>query len=161
MDPSGPSQPPTSASYTTTPDNPVTCTPAEREQQQYHHHHGGSSNNKQTEDRLPPPPSSNGLNISDATPSSLGYGIRGGEQAGLGGRRHSDPDDEKMRAPAEGAVADAVARKPGAAGGAGPDMAGDLERKKREQAAAREAVKEDRRHGGVADGGDLRAGVDT
>ncbi|KAI0593104.1 hypothetical protein F4775DRAFT_597563 [Biscogniauxia sp. FL1348] len=125
MDPSGPSQPPASASYTTA-DNPVTSTPAEQQEHaahQHHHHHQGK-----TEDRLPPNLSSEPQpNISEATPSSLGYGIRGSDHDTTTAVAGSELDGEQMRAPGEGAVADAVRRKPGA-GGAEPDMAGGLER---------------------------------
>ncbi|KAI5921419.1 hypothetical protein F4810DRAFT_712459 [Camillea tinctor] len=182
MDSSAPSQPPASAPYAL-PNNPVTSNPAESRiaHQQQQHSHAAP-----TEHRLPP--STKG-SISEATPSSLGYGHAGdgklasvtgvgaGTGTGIGAGRTGELDGDQMCAPGEGAVAGAVERKEGG-GGREPDLAGGLEReiklrmtdfkmcgyrKKQEQAAAREAVKEDRRRGVVADGGggDLRAGVDT
>ncbi|OTA59094.1 hypothetical protein K449DRAFT_397400 [Hypoxylon sp. EC38] len=157
MDPSGPSQPPKHAAYEIQ-DNPATSTPSEQRSAQ-HHLHG-----KPIDERIPPSQSSG---LSEAVPSSLGYGIHGApageeqygrtqEQVG----RSRELDGEQMRAPGEGNVASAVERKSGASGEQ-PDLASDLDRKKREQAPMREAIKEERRQGRAPDDGDVRAGVAT
>ncbi|KAI1334451.1 hypothetical protein F5Y15DRAFT_289769 [Xylariaceae sp. FL0016] len=157
MDPSGPAQPSLNTAYKTE-GNPVTANPMEQKAAQ-HHTHGNP-----VEERIPTTQSSG---ISDATPSSLGYGVHGAppgeEKAGRGQEqvgRHRELDGEQMRAPGEGDVADAVHRRPGASGEQ-PDMASDLDRKKQEQAAAREAVKEDRKQGTISDGADVRGAVQT
>ncbi|KAI8628245.1 hypothetical protein F5Y19DRAFT_438619 [Xylariaceae sp. FL1651] len=157
MDPTGRAQPPLNASYEAE-GNAVTSNPAEQRAAQ-HHSHG-----RPVEGRIPETQSSG---IEEATPPSLGQGVRGalaGEerfdrtQEEVG--RHRELEGEQMRAPGEGEVADAVERKPGASGSQ-PDLASDLDRKKREQADARRAVKEDRKYGMVSDGGTIRGGVDT
>lgn len=51
-----------------------------------------------------------------------------------------------MRAPGEGEIADAVDHKAGATGSQ-PDLLSDLDRKKAEQAPAREEIKEQRSQG--------------
>ncbi|KAI1330859.1 hypothetical protein F5Y16DRAFT_361438 [Xylariaceae sp. FL0255] len=148
-------QPPMSAAYEVE-GNAVDSTPAE---QRAAHHHG---HGEQIEQR-----SSSKQPIENATASSLGYGERGApageerfgvseEQAG----RHRELEGEQMRAPGEGAVADAVRQKPGASG-AQPDLAKDLDRKKREQADAREEVKAERQSGMLSEEGDVRGGVST
>jgi len=58
--------------------------------------------------------------------------------------RHNELDGAQMRASGEGQVADVVDRKPGATGGE-ESLTSDLDRKKAEQAPAREAVKEERK----------------
>ncbi|KAI0021306.1 hypothetical protein F4780DRAFT_297648 [Xylariomycetidae sp. FL0641] len=157
MDPSGPAQPPQATAYKTA-GNPVTMNPAEQKAAE------GRTHGYTVEERLPTSQSSG---IQDATPSSLARGVRGAgpgeeqygrteEQAG----RHRELEGEQMRAPGEGDVADVVEQKPGATG-TQPDLASDLDRKKQEQAAAREAIKEDRKHGMVSDGANARDGVDT
>ncbi|KAI0478529.1 hypothetical protein GGR56DRAFT_672552 [Xylariaceae sp. FL0804] len=160
MDPSGPAQPPLDTAYTTA-GNPATGNPAEQQAARQQQPSG-----RTVAERGPASQPSGG--IEDATPSSLGQGVRAGAPAGeerLGRSeeqvgRHRELEGEQMRAPGEGDVASAVESKPGASG-AEPDLASDLDRKKQEQAAAREAIKEDRKHGLVADGADVRAGVDT
>lgn len=119
-------------------------------------------------------PTQQSSSADDATPSSLGYGVRGagpGEEArGLRNEdvgRHKELDADQMAAPGEGSVYDAVAggSKSGASGEQ-HDLASDLDRypsstalratlervfityilrrKKAEQAPYREAVKESR-----------------
>ncbi|KAI1081605.1 hypothetical protein F5B20DRAFT_578936 [Whalleya microplaca] len=157
MEPSGPAQPPKDAAYKTQ-GNAATKNPSEQHNTQ-HHTHGHP-----IDERLP---ASQASGIGDAMPSSLGYGVRGAppseekygrthEQVG----RNRELDGDQMRAPGEGDVAAAVDRKPGASGSQ-PDLASDLDRKKQEQASAREAIKDDRKHGTISDGGDIRAGVNT
>ena len=58
--------------------------------------------------------------------------------------RHNELDAEQMGPPGEGKVASAV-RNAGI-GGEQEDLASDLDRKKAEQAPAREAIKEKRGH---------------
>jgi len=89
-------------------------------------------------------------NSASPTSTSLGRGIHGAP-AGEEGKghteeavgRHNELDGEQMAAPGEGKVAHAVENKAGASG-AEQGMETDLERKKREQAPAREANKEKR-----------------
>ncbi|KAI0859811.1 hypothetical protein F4860DRAFT_481554 [Xylaria cubensis] len=156
MEPSGVPQPPQNAAYQVE-GNPVTSNPSE-ERASHHHDHG-----RPVVERLPESQSSG---IEDAVPSSLGWGIHGApageEQFGRKQEevgRHRELEGEQMRAPGEGRIADAVEQKPGA-NGSQPDLASDLDRKKREQAEARSAMKEERRHGRISDGG-ARGGVDT
>lgn len=88
--------------------------------------------------------------IDEATPTSVARGVRGappGEEAA--GRtdedvgRSNELDADQMGAPGEGKIASAVDRKPGATGGE-TGLESDLDRKKAEQAPAREAAKEQR-----------------
>jgi hypothetical protein len=58
--------------------------------------------------------------------------------------RHNENEGEQMAAPAESKIADAVEEKPGASG-AQQGLETDLDRKKAEQAPAREQIKEERR----------------
>lgn len=157
MDPSGPPQPPKHAAYETQ-GNPATSTPSEQRSAR-HHPHG-----KPIDERVP---SSQSSSLSEALPSSLGYGVHGApageEQYGRTQEQvdwSRELDGDQMRAPGEGEVASAVERKPGASGSQ-PDLASDLDRKKREQAPKREAIKEERRQGRAPDDGDVRAGVAT
>ncbi|KAI0970593.1 hypothetical protein F4678DRAFT_479991 [Xylaria arbuscula] len=155
MEPSGAPQPPQRAAYETE-GNAVTLNPSEERAAQ-HHGQGRSVAERG--------PGGQFTGIQDAISSSLGRGIRGApageeqfgrtqEEAG----RHRELEGEQMRAAGEGQVADVVNRKPGASGSQ-PDLASDLDRKKREQDEARDAIKERRRHGEVSDGGPR--GVDT
>ncbi|KAI2625175.1 hypothetical protein GGS21DRAFT_310740 [Xylaria nigripes] len=158
MDPSGPPQPPQDAAYHVK-NNPVTLNPSE--QRSIHQHEPSKPVARRVANDSYP-------DVQYATPSSLGRGIRGApadeerhrrtrEDVG----RHVELEGEsQMCAASEGRVADAVRRKPGASG-AQPDLAGDLDRKKREQAAKRDAVKEARRHEMVSDGGVCGGGVNT
>ncbi|KAI2620051.1 hypothetical protein GGR54DRAFT_113442 [Hypoxylon sp. NC1633] len=159
MDPSHPSQPPKGAAYETQ-GNPATANPSEQQQQ---HALNNNNTSRTVEDRAPLAQQS-GLRFDEAVPSSLGRGIRGGEEKlgrTQGQEQGAELDgDQQMRAPGEGEVASAVERKPGA-GGEQVDLAGDLDRKKEEQASKREAVKEERRQGRAPDDGDVRAGVAT
>lgn len=125
MEPSGKPQPPRNAAYETE-GNAATSNPAE---ERAAHHHGRG---KPVARRVA---GNQSLDIADAAPSSLGRGSRGaaagegqfrlaqGEETGLGDALEGDT----MRAPAEGRVADAVDRKPGASGSQ-PDLASDLDR---------------------------------
>ncbi|KAI0469467.1 hypothetical protein F4859DRAFT_486753 [Xylaria cf. heliscus] len=149
MEPSGAPQPPRDAAYQVL-GNPVTSNPLE-ERARHHQDHG-----RPVASRVPGNQSSG---IKDAIPSSLGWGIHGApageEQFGrtmedVG--RHRELEGDQMRTPGEGRVADAVDRKSGASG-AEPDLASDLDRKKREQAEARSYIKGERRYERVSDGG--------
>lgn len=57
--------------------------------------------------------------------------------------RHNELDGQQMRASGEGQVANTVDKKPGASG-AQESFTSDLDRKKAEQASAREEIKEQR-----------------
>lgn len=76
----------------------------------------------------------------------MAYGVRGapaGEEAKGATKedygKHKELDADQMAAPGEGKVADAVDQKPGASG-AQDGLETDLDRKKAEQAPAREAI---------------------
>ncbi|KAI0889105.1 uncharacterized protein GGS22DRAFT_67380 [Annulohypoxylon maeteangense] len=124
MNPSGPPQPPKSAAYETG-SNPATSTPQEQRRAQEH------TPGYNIAERMPPTQPGK---IAEATPSSLGYGIRG---APAGEERHGrsqeemdrsrELEGEQMHPPGEGDVARAVERKAGAAGGR-RDLGADLER---------------------------------
>ncbi|KAI0533024.1 hypothetical protein GGR58DRAFT_138868 [Xylaria digitata] len=156
MEPSGAPQPPKSAAYEVE-GNAVTLNPSE-ERAAHLHSHGRPVARRG--------PGNHSSNIGDAVPSSLGWGAHGArageEQFGRTQEedgRHRELEGDQMRAPGEGQVADAVDRKPGATGSQ-PDLVSDLDRKKSEQAEARNAIKERRRHGKISDGG-AHSGVDT
>ncbi|KAI0406160.1 hypothetical protein F4802DRAFT_596518 [Xylaria palmicola] len=124
MEPSGTPQPPRNAAYQEE-GNPVTSNPSE---QHASHHHGQGRPVAERE------PGDHASDVRDAVPSSLGWGRHGApageerfgrtqEETG----RHRELEGDQMRAPAEGRVADAVERKPGASGSQ-PDLASDLDR---------------------------------
>jgi hypothetical protein len=124
MDSSGPSQPPVNAAYKTE-GNAATSNPSEQ-RAAHDHSHG-----QPVEERLPEAPASGSR---EAGAWALGRGIRGApageEQFGRTEEdvgRHRELDGDQMRMPGEGAVADAVERKPGASGSQ-PDLASDLDR---------------------------------
>ncbi|KAF2705236.1 hypothetical protein K504DRAFT_348949, partial [Pleomassaria siparia CBS 279.74] len=139
---------PTQAQAYTTPGNPSTKTPSESSQTR--------ANASDTSPLASEPVPQKQASDSQATASSLGRGIHGapaGEEAkdkteeDVG--RHNELDGEQMAAPGEGKVADAVAGRggDGDVGGEQVDLASDLDRKKAEQAEAREAMKEKRSQG--------------
>lgn len=123
-----PSQPPQSTAYETQ-DNPIQKEPAEQRSAQQQ----ASSDSNPVEQRIPQQQSKS---IDDATPTAMGYGIRGagaGEEArGLSDEdagRHNELDAEQMAAPGEGRVADAVGgRTREGASGEQEDLASDLDR---------------------------------
>jgi hypothetical protein len=111
-----------------------------------------SQHSKKTIKTHTPPPSSKrtpedqSTSISDATPTPVAHGIRGappGEEAkGYTQEdysRKNELDAEQMAAPGEGKIADAVEEKPGASGKQ-PGLESDLDKKKAEQAPAREKI---------------------
>ncbi|KAI1145553.1 hypothetical protein F4825DRAFT_473848 [Nemania diffusa] len=159
MEPSRPLQPPREAAYQAE-GNAVTLNPAE-EREAHHHGHGHPVARRFS--------GNHSLSIGDAVPSSLGWGIHGGSGAPAGKERfgqtekdtgrHRELEGEQMRPPGEGRVADALDNRSGATGSQ-PDLASDLDRKKREQAKARNSIKEARKHGKISDDG-VRGGVDT
>ena len=130
MDPSGPSQPSQDTAYSTS-NNPVEKEPAEDRAAEYNDR--SNSQSYGVEQRIPQQQSES---TDDATPSSMGRGIRGagaGEEArGLGEEdvgRHRELDGEQMAAPGEGDVADAVSgRSREGASGQQEDLASDLDR---------------------------------
>jgi len=142
LNPSGPAQPTLNQAYTT-PGNPADKEPAEQAQSKIN----ASSKAPKTDQRIPQEQSSD---QTQAMPTSVAYGIRGappGEEAQ--GKTHEDVgrsnelDAEQMAAPGEGKIADAVDEKPGATGSQ-VGLESDLDRKKAEQAPAREEMKEKR-----------------
>ena len=91
-------------------------------------------------------PQEQNTSINDATPTPVAYGVRGappGEEAkGFTQEeygRHTELDAEQMAAPGEGKINAAVQEKPGASGKQ-PGLESDIEKKKAEQAPAREAI---------------------
>jgi hypothetical protein len=130
LDPRGPSQPTPQQAYETH-GNPATKEPFEDRMADANANAYSSSNT--VDQRIPTKQSSS---IDDATPSSLGQGIRGagpGEEArGLTSEdigRHKELDADQMAAPGEGRVHDAVAgRSRAGASGEQEDLARDLNR---------------------------------
>ncbi|KAF2716597.1 hypothetical protein K431DRAFT_316441 [Polychaeton citri CBS 116435] len=139
LNPTGPSQPTLNQAYSTT-GNPAQTNPAEESQQSTN---ASSEASGVADQRIPQKQTSS---IEEGTFSSLGHGIHGAPSSS------ADPNDqdrsneltaEQMGAPGEGAVSDAVERKPGAGPGA-PGLETDLDKKKAEQAPLREAVEEEK-----------------
>ncbi|KAL1302499.1 hypothetical protein AAFC00_002888 [Neodothiora populina] len=139
LDPQGPAQPSLNQAYTT-PGNPVSREPAEKAQSNINSHSDAPTTDKRIH-------SEQAHSQSEATPTSVARGVRGApageESKGLSNEdvgRHNENDGEQMAAPAESKIADAVENKPGATGAA-PGLESDLDRKKAEQAPAREEIK--------------------
>ncbi|KAH9814273.1 hypothetical protein Tdes44962_MAKER05710 [Teratosphaeria destructans] len=142
LNPTGPAQPNLDQVYETS-GNAATKEPAEARiaQQQA---------GRPTDQRIPQQQSSS---IADATPSSMGYGVRDSSQDKEGplvssnqtlataAGTASEEDADQMAAPTEGKIADAEARHPGASG-TQEGLESDLDRKKREQAPMREEMKQ-------------------
>jgi hypothetical protein len=91
-------------------------------------------------------PSEQSSSIDEATPTSVARGVRGappGEEAAghthESAGRNQELDAEQMAAPGEGKIASAVDRKPGASGKQ-EGLETDLDKKKAEQAPARESI---------------------
>ncbi|MCJ1287961.1 hypothetical protein MMC26_007314 [Xylographa opegraphella] len=141
MDPKKPAQPSIDTSYDTAGN------PAEQTSHEESIAAAKSSTNTgaTTEDRGPgdiPIPSTHD---SEATPSSLGIGARdaSGDKGEEIGPAASNLDGEQMRATGEGDVYKQQFSKSGF--GEQDDLAGDLDRKKAEQASARAEVKSQRK----------------
>lgn len=158
LDPSGPAQPNLNQAYEAR-DNPATKDPKEQAQGQLNKNAASNLENI-TDQRIPREQSSS---INDATASSLGYGVRGapvGEEAKGFSQdqldRSQELDAEQMAAPGERKVYEAVEGQGGKTGTGGeqPGLETDLDRKKREQAGAREEIKQ-QRNSGVDVGGVL------
>ncbi|KAF1946263.1 hypothetical protein EJ02DRAFT_394444 [Clathrospora elynae] len=157
LDPKGPSQPTQDQAYTT-PGNPAQKDPTEQQQTQFN----AADNSASVDQRIPTKQATDAQGLQNAK-FGEGKGTHGapaGEEAkGLTEEdvgRHNELDGEQMAAPGEGRVADAVAKGGKGMGGGGeqPDLASDLDRKKAEQADARDAIKQSRseavRAGGAA-----------
>ncbi|KIW07532.1 uncharacterized protein PV09_01494 [Verruconis gallopava] len=146
LDPSGPAQPGLEDAYAAR-DNPATKEPAERAQGEV---------NRASTSRITDARCANDVSTAagNSTSTSLGYGVRGappGEEAKgysqeeLG--RGQELDADQMAAPGEGDVYNAVEggrRGKTGTGGVQPGLESDLDRKKEEQHAQREAIKESR-----------------
>lgn len=150
---------PTKAEAYTAPGNPSTKTPHEQAESAVHALDSSSSNQQQSY----PIPQRQAAD-SQASPQPQARGIHGApageESKGLTEEdvgRHRELDGEQMAVPGEGRVADAVAGRGKSLGGGGeqPDLAADLDKKKAEQAEAREAVKKERGLGKDVVGGGL------
>ncbi|KAK7520246.1 uncharacterized protein IWZ02DRAFT_258588 [Phyllosticta citriasiana] len=143
---SAPQQPPTSAAYAQS-NNPVSRNPAESTTTSS----SNTPNTNSSSAEAHRTPSSAPSSSSSGVPTSLARGVHGtaAEADKTTAEGDSRDDQEKMAAPGEGAVADAVVGgqgKSGAAGAGGLGTEEDLGRKKAEQAPLREAVKEERKH---------------
>ncbi|KAH7408301.1 hypothetical protein DE146DRAFT_752437 [Phaeosphaeria sp. MPI-PUGE-AT-0046c] len=146
LDPKGPSQPTLNQAYTT-PGNPASQNPAEHAQASFN----AADNSASVDQRIPTKQASDSQGLANAkAPGGGTHGAPAGEEAkGLTEEdvgRHKELDGAQMAAPGEGEVADAVARggKGMGGGGAERDMASDLDRKKAEQAEARNAIKQEK-----------------
>ncbi|KAF2756709.1 hypothetical protein EJ05DRAFT_74313 [Pseudovirgaria hyperparasitica] len=148
LDPSGSSQPTLDQAYSTS-GNPATT--SKSEDSHAAHQKSAANESTVTEER-----DAHDQPRGNPTSSSLGRGIHGapaGEEKY--GRteedvgRHNELDGEQMSAPGEGRVRDAVVGNAKGKGGSGEqiDLASGLDRKKAEQAPAREAMKEQRAEG--------------
>ncbi|KAH6692506.1 hypothetical protein F5X68DRAFT_188170 [Plectosphaerella plurivora] len=124
-----------------------------------------------------PVPATQGNGIQDATSTSLGYGVQSSgpvddteakntkwvsREDAHSGPENPNVDAEQLATLAEGKVADAVDRKSGTQRAPGQTVVedhytGDLERKKQEQAEARQEIKQ-RRQAGVDVDGSLGGG---
>jgi len=149
MDPTGPSQPPLDTAYETA-GNPASQNPQEQSNAQVNDSSNtGSLVDSREQGDIPVPSAHSGGGV----PSSLGYGSRTGAGDSTSGEAGlSNTDAEQMAAPGEGEIAAAQDKKTGF--GEQKDLASDLDRKKAEQAGAREQVK-DMRSSGTDVGGDL------
>lgn len=133
LNPTGPSQPTQSQAYTTA-GNPATHNPAESATASATAH-ANQHSPAVVDQRVPTKQTSS---IDEATPSSLGRGVRkpgigGEEQGGLGEEdvgRQNELDAEQMAAPGEGRVRDAVAGGQGKTGASGAErgLETDLDR---------------------------------
>ncbi|KAK1973546.1 hypothetical protein LZ30DRAFT_765169 [Colletotrichum cereale] len=172
MSSSMPSQPPKAAAYTTAA-NPATSNPAEDDAAASHAQQDETAARDVAQGRTPFP-RTQGRSADDATPSSLAAGVRSSGPADATerentayvteGESHKGPENpnveaEQMETLAEGKVANAVERKSGTQMAPGQhevridDFGSGLERKKQEQQAARDAIKEKRSAGVDVDGG--------
>ncbi|KAK3713485.1 hypothetical protein LTR37_008443 [Vermiconidia calcicola] len=134
--PSGPSQPGLDQVYETS-GNAASKEPAEQKQANAN----AKDDSAAVDQRIP---SKQTTSMDEATPTAMAQGVRG---AGAGENpddftdqeqgRSQDVNAEQMAAPGEGSVHDTVDNKPGAGGGE-PGLETDLDRKKAEQAPARE-----------------------
>ncbi|KAI7787354.1 hypothetical protein LA080_016429 [Diaporthe eres] len=158
------------------PGNPITKEPLENKVADHRaHNHSSTQGNASA-------PSQRSQGQDQGTFSSLGSGVQGGSgpvdatEARSTGTSGSDAqpqnpnvDAEQLATLGEGKVADAVQRKSGIQKAPGDgevkydDYASDLDRKKAEQAAARNELKEAREAGvdvdGGSAGGNVRGGV--
>ncbi|KAL5121258.1 hypothetical protein ACEQ8H_000726 [Pleosporales sp. CAS-2024a] len=148
LDPKGPSQPTLTQAYTT-PGNPASQTPAEQAQASVHAADNSPAAVAAVDQRIPTKQASDAQGLANAKPPAAGrHGAPPGEEAnGLTEAdvgRHKELDGEQMAAAGEGDVAAAVAKRGKGQGGGGaePDLASDLDRKKAEQAQARDAIKQ-------------------
>ncbi|KAK4545684.1 hypothetical protein LTR36_002638 [Oleoguttula mirabilis] len=140
LNPTGPSQPTVDAVYETQ-GNAASKEPAEEVQAQ----RNATDNSQKVDQRVP---SEQSTSQEDATPTSVARGVRGappGEEAAGGTHesegRNNELDADQMAAPGEGKIASAVmAEESAGAKGSEQGLESDLDRKKAEQAPARERV---------------------
>ncbi|KAF2831070.1 hypothetical protein CC86DRAFT_442925 [Ophiobolus disseminans] len=154
LDPKGPSQPTLNQAYET-PGNPASQNPVEQKQASFN----ASDNSASVDQRIPIKQASDSQGLENAkAPGGGTHGAPAGEESkGLTEEdvgRHNELDGQQMAASGEGDVAAAVAKggKGQGGGGAQPDLASDLDRKKAEQADARNAIKQSKGDGFAAGG---------
>jgi hypothetical protein len=130
LDPKGPAQPTLNQAYTT-PGNPASTNPKEKEQASFN----AADNSASVEQRIPTKQASDNQGLENAKAPGGGiHGAPAGEEAkGLTEEdvgRHNELDGAQMAAPGEGDVAAAVAQGGKGQGGGGgqPDLASDLDR---------------------------------
>ncbi|KAJ4982888.1 hypothetical protein SVAN01_11622 [Stagonosporopsis vannaccii] len=155
LSPTGPSQPTQDQAYQT-PGNPASANPSERAAQGFN----AADNSASVDQRIPQKQASDAAGDRNAK-FEEGAGVHGApageERKGLTHEdvgRHKELDGQQMAAPGEGRVAEAVRQGGKGMGGGGsePSFTSDLDRKKAEQAEAREAIKQER-SGNVQAGG--------
>ncbi|MCJ1403951.1 hypothetical protein MMC11_007174 [Xylographa trunciseda] len=141
MDPKGPSQPNIGTAYDTA-GNPAEQTLQEQSMTAAKlSTNTGATSEKRGQGDIPVPSTRD----NGATPSTLGIGARNasGDKGETMGPGASNLDGEQMRAPGEGDVYKQQFRKSGF--GEQEDLAGDLDRKKAEQAGARTEIESQRK----------------
>lgn len=139
LDPQGPAQPKLDQAYDT-PGNPTDHTPQEKSKASAN---ATTNSSTKSEKRDPGDIDIPSTHDHGAEASSLGYGARDASGDKPTGEVGSELDGEQMRAPGEGDIMQKQFEKSGF--GEQEDLASDLDRKKEEQAGAREEIKSQRR----------------
>ncbi|KAK5174377.1 uncharacterized protein LTR77_001457 [Saxophila tyrrhenica] len=141
VNPNEPSQPSQDIAYNTA-GNPASKEPAEKATSQAQ----ANSNAPHVDQRIP---SKQTTTIDEATPTSMARGVRGkgasedtSQLTDQEQGKSADVNAEQMAGYGEGRVAEAVDKQSGAGGGE-PGLETDLDRKKAEQAPAREKMKQE------------------
>ena len=139
LDPQGPAQPTLDQAYDT-PGNPTDHTPQEKSRATAN---ASTNSGTKTEKRDSGDIDIPSTHDQGAQASSLGRGVHDASGDKPTGEVTSELDGEQMRAPGEGDVMQRQFEKGGF--GEQEDLASDLDRKKAEQAGAREEIKSQRK----------------